>query len=197
MTRAFLNRLRRDERGMTIIEFAFLAPVLLVALMGFFDMGYREYISSVLQGEVQKAGRDSTLPGGATAGSSLDARVRNRVSVVIPDATWTFTRLKYASFTRAGQAENFTDTNANSIRDAGECYQDENGNNNWDADAGASGQGGSKDIVVYRAQLSFPRVFPMAGLLGWNANQVISATTVLRNQPFGTQAVASVTVICT
>jgi Flp pilus assembly protein TadG len=197
MTRAILKRLRRDERGMTILEFAFLAPVLLVSLLGFFDMAYREYISSVLQGEVQKAGRDSTLPNGATAGSSLDARVRNRVSVIIPDATWTFSRLKYASFTRAGQAENFTDTNANGLRDAGECFQDENANNTWDADAGASGQGGSKDIVVYKAQLSYPRVFPMAGLLGWNPNQVIAATTVLRNQPFGTQTATAVTVICT
>ena len=41
MIRAFLRRLRRDEQGASIIEFALLAPILLVVLLGtvtLFDM---------------------------------------------------------------------------------------------------------------------------------------------------------------
>lgn len=197
MNRLLLKRFAADTRGLTIIEFAFIAPTLLVLMMGTFDLGFRAYATSVLQGEVQKAARDATLETGSTAGTALNARVQSQVSRVISNGTWTFTRKSYSSFTRAGQAENFTDSNGNGVRDAGECFQDENGNGNWDADVGLNGQGTSDDIVMYTASVSFPRLFPMYGLLGWSPNQTISATTTLRNQPYGTQVNYAVTAICT
>jgi len=192
-----LHRLAADTRGMTIIEFAFIAPTLLVLMMGTFDLGFRAYATSVLQGEVQKAARDATLETGSTAGTALNTRVQTQVSRVVPNGTWTFARRSYSSFTRAGAAENFTDSNGNGTREAGECFQDENGNGNWDSDVGLNGQGTSDDIVTYTASVSFPRLFPMYGLLGWSPNQTISATTTLRNQPYGTQTTYPVTAICT
>ncbi len=197
MRRSILKRISADTRGMTIIEFAFIAPTLLVLMMGTFDLGFRAYATSVLQGEVQKAARDATLETGSTAGTALNAQVQTQVSRVVPNGTWTFTRKSYSSFTRAGAAENFTDNNGNGTREAGECFQDENGNGNWDADVGLNGQGTSDDIVTYTASVSYPRLFPMHGLLGWSANQTISATTTLRNQPYGTQTTYPVTAICT
>ena len=191
------KRFAADTRGLTIIEFAIIAPTLLVLMMGTFDLGFRAYATSVLQGEVQKAARDATLETGSTAGTALNSRVQTQVSRVIANGTWAFNRKSYSSFTRAGQAENFTDSNSNGVRDAGECYQDENGNSNWDADVGLNGQGTSDDIVVYTASVSFPRLFPMYGLLGWSPNQTISASTTLRNQPYGTQATYTVTARCT
>lgn len=197
MSRAALKRLAADTRGLTIIEFALISPTLLVLMMGTFDMGFRTYATSVLQGEVQKAARDATLETGSSAGTALNTRVRDQVSRVISNGTWTFTRKSYASFTRAGQAENFTDSNGNGMREAGECYQDENGNSNWDADVGLTGQGTSDDIVMYTASVTYPRLFPMYGLLGWTQNETISASTTLRNQPYGTQTTYTVTARCT
>jgi len=194
---ALFKKFAADTRGLTIIEFAIIAPTLLVLLMGTFDLGFRAYATSVLQGEVQKAARDATLETGSTAGTALNSRVQTQVSRVIANGTWAFNRRSYSSFTRAGQAENFTDSNSNGVRDAGECYQDENGNSNWDSDVGLNGQGTSDDIVVYTASVSFPRLFPMYGLLGWSPNQTISASTTLRNQPYGTQATYTVTARCT
>jgi len=197
MSRIALKRLAADTRGLTVIEFALISPTLLVLMMGTFDMGFRTYATSVLQGEVQKAARDATLETGSAAGTALNARVQDQVSRIISNGTWTFTRKSYASFTRAGQAENFTDGNGNGSRDAGECYQDENGNSNWDADVGLTGQGTSDDIVMYTASVTYPRLFPMYGLLGWTQNETISASTTLRNQPFGTQSTYTVTARCT
>ncbi len=197
MIRAALTRLRREARGAAAIEFAMVAPVLFLLLMASFDLSYRAYISSTLQGAVQKAARDATLEGGAGATSSLDARVRLQVAPIVDNGTFTFTRKNYESFTRAGQAENFTDSNANGIRDAGECFQDENGNGTWDADSGSNGTGGARDIVVYTAQVSYPRIFPLYGMLGWSSTQIVSATTVLRNQPYSTQQRASAVAVCT
>jgi len=192
-----LKRFRRDERGLTIIEFAYIAPTLLVLMMGTFDLGYRSYIQATLLGEVQKAARDSTLEGGGINASNLDSQVQTQTSRVVGNGAFTFQRKFYPSFTRAGQAENFTDGNANGVRNAGECFQDENANGTWDADGGRSGQGNADDIVVYTASVAFPRMFPMYGLLGWSPNQTISATTVLRNQPFGRQNVSAPVTICT
>ncbi len=197
MRPALLKRFAADTRGLTIIEFAIISPTLLVLMMGTFDLGFRAYATSVLQGEVQKAARDATLETGSTAGSALNSRVQTQVSRIIANGTWSFSRKSYSSFTRAGQAENFTDSNSNGVRDAGECYQDENGNSNWDADVGLNGQGTSDDIVIYTASVSYPRLFPLYGLLGWSANQTISASTTLRNQPYGTQVTYTVTARCT
>lgn len=197
MSRALFKRLAADTKGLTIIEFALIAPTLLVLMMGTFDLGFRAYVTSVLQGEVQKAARDATLETGSAAGTALNTQVQNQVSRIVRNGTWTFTRRSYASFTRAGAAENFTDTNGNGIRDPGECFQDENGNGIWDADVGLNGQGTSDDIVVYTAAVTFPRLFPMYGLLGWSANQTVSASTALRNQPYGTQVTYPVTAVCT
>lgn len=197
MNRRWLKRLASDTQGITIVEFAFIAPTLLVMMMATFDLGFRGYANSVLQGELQKAARDATLETGSAAGTALNARVQDQVSRIVSNGTWTFTRRSYASFTRAGAAENFTDNNSNGVRDAGECYQDENGNSNWDADVGIGGQGTSNDIVVYTASVSYPRVFPMYGLLGWSPTETLSATTTLRNQPYGTQTSYTVTARCT
>ena len=114
---------------------------------------------------------------------------------IASNVTMTYERKTFVSFTRAGEAEEFEDRNEiatglpNGVRDAGECYFDENNNGAYDskATAGIGGQGGARDIVVYSAQAVYPRLFPLYGLVGSPTSQTIKATTVLRNQPFGIQ----------
>ena len=56
MTR--LQSLGRDERGAALVEFALIAPALLVLLLGMFELGYNYYMQSQFQGAIQKAARD-------------------------------------------------------------------------------------------------------------------------------------------
>jgi Flp pilus assembly protein TadG len=49
MIRSF-RRLIRDRRGISAVEFAILSPVMMMMLMGFFDLAQQAYIRSVLQG---------------------------------------------------------------------------------------------------------------------------------------------------
>jgi hypothetical protein len=191
-----IQQLRDNTRGMAIIEFAFVAPVLLLLIFGVLDFGYRAYALAILQGEVQKAGRDGTLEGAGGATASIDARIRTTVQKVVRNGTFNFDRRAFVSFTRAGEAEIFTDANENGNRDPGECYQDENGSGFWEDNAGVIGQGGARDIVVYTVTVTYPRLFPMAGLLGFSPNQSISSTSVLRNQPFGDQTVRAIVSRC-
>ncbi|MDB5692125.1 MAG: dihydrolipoamide acetyltransferase [Alphaproteobacteria bacterium] len=198
MTRRILSRLRRDESGATLVEFAIVAPVMLLMLMGFFDLAQTEYARSVLQGAMQMAARNSTLQSGLTSQSTIDSYVENQVAVVISkNPTFTVNRLSYSDFSDVGKAEPYTDTNANGQYDRGECYEDINGNGQWDSDMGTTGQGGADDAVLYTMSVSYKRMFPMATMLGWPANQTITASTVLRNQPYGTQDTSTPPATCT
>jgi Flp pilus assembly protein TadG len=183
-----LGNVLRDASGVTVIEFAIVAPVMLLMLMGFFDLAHTEYARSVLQGAMQMAARNSTLESGLTSQAAIDAYVENQVkSVVGTAAVFTPTRLSYTDFSSVGKAETYVDSNKNGQYDVGECFEDVNGNGQWDADLGKGGQGGADDAVLYTMSVSYKRMFPMAKMLGWSGTQTITASTVLRNQPYGAQ----------
>lgn len=191
------GRLLRDRRGVTVVEFAFVLPVMLVLMMGMMELGYQAYVQSVITGAVQKAGRDSGIQGATPA--SIDARVLAQVQAVAPGAAFAAgypTRRSYTSFS-AVAPEPFVDTNGNGVRDPGECYTDVNGNGQWDADAGRAGQGGPNDVTVYTAAITYGRLFPVTRLFGWPGTATLSATTTLMNQPYATQNIPSPATICT
>lgn len=188
--------LLRDTAGVTVVEFALIAPVLLVLLMGIYDVGYQLYASSVLQGALQKAGRDSTIEGAATATSTIDQRVTDQIRMVVPNATLAYTRKAYATFSNVAKPEDFTDVNSNGSCDKGEPYEDVNSNNKWDTDRGKDGQGGAKDAVLYTVTMSYPRPLAIAPMIGLGKTITVKTETVLRNQPFGTQDLSKVNRNC-
>ena len=196
--RRWLSRAARDRRGIAATEFALVAPVLIAMIVGFFDVAHSAYVSAVLQGELERAGRSSTMQSGTSSTAAIDAAVSEIVSEIIGDgATFASTRLNYSSFSEAGTPERFIDkTPFNNRYDPGECFEDTNANGRWDADRGRTGQGGANDVVVYKITVTYPRMFPMAGLFGWSDNQSITASTLLRNQPYAPQAIPVVN-ICT
>ncbi len=191
-----LRALMQDTRGVTVVEFALIAPVLLVLLMGTYDVGYQLYASSVLQGALQKAGRDSTIEGAATATSTIDQRVTDQIKVVVPNATLAYSRKAYATFGTVSKPEDFTDVNSNGSCDKGEPYEDINGNNKWDADRGKTGQGGAKDAVVYSVTMTYPRPLAIAPMVGLSDTVTVKTQTVLRNQPFNMQDLTKVNRNC-
>ena len=92
--------------------------------------------------------------------------------------------------------EPFEDTNGNNQRDPGECYRDINGNGSWDAEPGTTGQGGANDVTLYRIRITYPRIFPVAPLIGASPYQTVTAETLLKNQPYATQAAPTVNRLC-
>ena len=65
--RAVLRQCRADRRGVTIVEFAMAAPVLIILLLGIFDLAQMAYVSAALHGAVQRAARDSAIESADTA----------------------------------------------------------------------------------------------------------------------------------
>jgi len=195
-----LRNLRKDDAGAALVEFAFVAPVLILLIMGMLDVGHRIYATAILQGSVQKAARDASLDDGAAKTSTIDDRVKELMLPVLqeePISRFDFERKNYSSFSDVAQPEDFTDSNNDGECNNGEPYDDSNGNDSWDEDKGIAGQGNAKDAVLYTVTVTYPRLFPMAGMIGLSQNQIIEASTVLRNQPFGGQAARGEAKTCT
>lgn len=188
-----IARLASERRGATLIEFAILLPVLMVLLMGLMDIAYQAYIQAVLEGAVQKAGRDSAIEAADT--STIDNRVVTSVQRVAGNATISPSRLFYSSF-GVIKPEDFTDSNGNGMHDPGECFTDINGNGQYDVDPGRVGQGGASDVTIYKVTVIYTRLFPVAGLIGWSNQVILSASTRFKNQPYGTQSVPTPQVLC-
>ncbi|WP_285709829.1 TadE/TadG family type IV pilus assembly protein [Erythrobacter oryzae] len=185
IARAVLRNLRRNREGVTLVEFAIVGPVLILMLMGLFDIAHTQYTSAVLYGAVQKAARDYTLESAAVNETALDNRVQDQIRAVMPNgATITFTKTAFDDFKNVNEREEWTDTDNNGTCNNGEPYQDENNNSSWDVYRGQGGLGAARDVMLYTTNVTYPRLFPMFGMIGLPANVTLSATTVLRRQPF-------------
>jgi Flp pilus assembly protein TadG len=182
------RRLRRERDGATLAEFGLIAPVLFMMLFGIFDLAHTIYTTSMVNGAMQRAARDMTIEGATLREAQVDQRVINEVRTVVPaNATVTLKKLSYFDFNDVGQPEPFTDTNNDGICNNGEPFQDTNRNGQWDANRGAVGIGGARDVVLYTVTVSYRRLFPIYALIGMPQNATVEGTTVLRNQPFDQQ----------
>jgi Flp pilus assembly protein TadG len=179
----------RDQRGGPAVEFVLVFPIMLILMLGLGDLAFEGYVQSVLTGAVQKAGRDATIQGKGTDSETaiLDAKVMNAVRAISPTATFVVTRSNYDNYESVGP-EPFVDSNNDGICNHSESYSDYNGDGVWDSNQGSAGAGGASDVTLYKMTVTFPRLFPIARLIGWGATQTLTASTLLKNQPYQTQS---------
>lgn len=192
----FWRRLIPHQQAVAAVEFALVGPLFLLILMGFFDYSWQIYAKSVLQGAVAQSARNATLEAYITDPSMLDERVTLQVRNIFKNAEVEFTRAAFDSYEQIGKPEAYTDTNKNKRYDVGECYQDINGNGQWDAvSSGKEGNGGADDIILYTASMKFRRILPVWAMLNQPQEVTLSSATILRNQPFNAGNMLH-TVIC-
>lgn len=185
---SLLRRILKDDEGMTLVEFAFVGPVLILMIMGLFDVAHTQYTSSMVSGAMQKAARDLTLENAGSQQAAIDENVRAQVRAVVPPgATIEFEKLSHFDFADIGEPEEVLGGNGDQVCDAGERYVDDNDNGQWDANRGKGGIGGARDAVLYTAIVTYPRMFPMFSLAGLPKDVTVTASSVLRNQPFDEQ----------
>lgn len=189
MTR--LVKMRRDENGVTLVEFGLIAPTFMILLMGVFDVGLAMYMQSVLDGAVQKAARDASLETGPSSLSGIDGKVEETVQAILKSATVTPDRKSYFQYSDVARSEVFDDDNDNGVCDNGETFEDENDNDQWDEDVGEDGIGGPKDIVLYTVEISYDRLFPLDSFIGGSGVTKLTSKTVIKNQPYGQQLAAN------
>lgn len=181
-----MRRLKADTQGATIIEFAVAAPVLLLLLIGIYDMAHTAYLTAILHGAVSEAARNDGLE--IADNQKADAYVTGMVKRIAPDSTVTFKRSSYYDFADIQRAEAWTDKNANGKCDKGETYTDENKNGRWDADVGSSNNGGANDVVLYTATVVYNPVFIVPFMPNSTSQRTLTASAVRKNQPYALQA---------
>lgn len=182
-----LGRIARNRRGASVVEFALIALPAIGVMCGLFDLGYRQYVATQLQDALDRAARRVTIGTGTTAaqltamvGESVKAIARNADVVVVPTS--------YGNFQQVAKPEPITtDKPPLGAYNAGDCFLDINGNGVWDADSARAGTGGSDDVVLYTATVTYPEIVPMSRLMGGNAVTKLTATTMLKNQPYASQ----------
>jgi Flp pilus assembly pilin Flp len=197
MRPAFLRRLSADERGATIVEFAMVALPLSVLIMGGLDLGHQSYIRSTMQGALNDAARRAAVqdPQFTASGATTEERVSNTILAqldhIAPGAEIDVSQSNFYDFSGIGNPEKLmTDVNGNGAYDEadGDCFSDLDEDGAYDLDAGRSGIGGANDVVFYTADITMPRLLPVAGLIGFSPNYDMSVSAAIRNQPFGTQS---------
>lgn len=192
MLRSFqivFRRLRGDSTGAAALEFGFVAPVLIMAVLGIMELGMILFVTSLLEGSVRTAARFG-ITGYAPASVSREEQIRDileeNTAGLIDMAEVTFTQYVYENFADIGKPEPYVDDSpANGSYDAGESYQDVNGNGQWDADMGVAGVGGPGAVVIYKVSYDWPLLTPyLADILGEGGKIPLEASIVVRNEPF-------------
>ncbi len=189
MKRLYLNqRLRlllRNTRGVTIVEFAIIAPVLFGTIFATLDMGYQLYVRSILSGAMEEAARKSALESGAGRSAVIDEEVRTTMKKVLGEGRTNvaFVRRNYVNFSDVREKEPFTDSDGDEFCDNNEPFDDSNASGQWD-DRGVAGQGGARAAVLYVATLDYAHLNPARALLGLADETPIVISSVLQNQPY-------------
>lgn len=151
------NRLKNCRSGATIIEFAIVAPVLFLFLVGFIELGLIFFTTSVLEGATNIGSRIGKT-GYTDAGVAREDFIRSEIVRLsggfLDPAQLDISILSYSNFDTIGQEEHYDDANGNGQHDPGETFTDVNGNGQWDRDQGAANAGGRGAVVLYR--VSYP-----------------------------------------
>ena len=184
-----VTRLRECQRGAAMVEFALIAPVFLLLILGGLDICHSMYVRSVLTGQLQKASRDLSLEdaSAATRQDAIETSVENAVRNVMPGATVVLTPTAYRDYSNVGNAEEFNDANHNGVCDKKEGFVDNNRNGTWDQDSATAGRGGAKDVVLLTATVTYNHL-PLVAMFTGGRQMELTAKTLLRNQPNDQQA---------
>lgn len=177
----------QDESGQAMVEFAFVAPLLLALLCAVFEFSGIIFAQTLLEGGARQASRF-----GITGSSTAEVSRQDMILQIIEDNAYgiidtdeiDMETLIYESFGDVGQPEPFTDENSNGNYDEGEPFDDINGNSGWDEDMGQAGLGGPGDVVVYRLRYDWTIMIPLFRPFFGEAI-TLDANVAVRNEPFG------------
>jgi Flp pilus assembly pilin Flp len=179
-----------DRTAATAVEFAVLAPVLFLAVIGIIELAVLLTVQVLLEGSVREASRFG-ITGYTPAGTTRDAQIRATIAqytvgrvdmnniVIVTRVFQSFGQIVRPEPCYKWLASGTCDTSSP------QNYSDSNGNGHWDDGNGTNGSGGSGDIVLYtvhyRHQMMTGLMRRIMGINGWVA---LEASVLVRNEPW-------------
>jgi len=178
-------RFLKARRGAAALEFALVAPVFFILLIGVFDLSILFFLLLTLENaalDAARFGSTGAVPEDATRDERIREIVHGATMGLLDDKGLDIRMLVYESYEDVAAAEWLFDVNGNDAHDPGEIFDDVNGNGVWDGDPGVPGSGAPNEIVVYRVSAQYRLITPlMDDLIG--AIPIRSAVPI-RNEPF-------------
>ncbi len=166
---------KERNKGTAAIEFGLIAPILIVAVVGLFQVG----LIMVAQNSIDVAAREASrfgVTGLAAQGVSRDSAIRQKIydtaaafsGGIIDPNKLTIIVTAYRNLESIGQPEPLlTDLNANGEWDIGDTYIDVNGNAQWDIDQGVSNSYGiAGETVLYIINYEMDTILSLFGVNG-------------------------------
>lgn len=189
---ALLRRFIRCRKGVSALEFALVAPVLLLAITGIIDLMLVMFVMALMEGGLRDAarlGRTGYQPAGTTREQAILDKIEAATVGLVDIDKATVTTLEYDDFGSIGEPEDYTDVNGNSEYDSGEPWVDTNGNGTWDEDQGLAGMGSSSSVILYTVSYTWTLLTPLLPALLPNGYDFpIEVSVAVRNEPWSDPA---------
>jgi Flp pilus assembly pilin Flp len=183
-----IKRFYTSGEGATAVEFAIIAPVLIFITFAIIESGIAFAADILLKSatnDAARTGRTGFVSENSTQDATVKQKIRSEAGVIMDADKLVITSLAYKGFDVLKKPEPFIDKNGNGVRDNGENFTDVNGNGVYDKDQGASGYGGTAQVVIYT--VTYPWTFHtpfLNRLIGNNGTLDLTATAVVQNEPY-------------
>jgi hypothetical protein len=182
------HHLRRDDSGIAAVEFAFVAPVMILMICGFMEYAHVSSARTALEAGTMRAARAVAASDCPSQRQAIMTDIVKAAMKHVPSADGgkiEITTKAYSKFGDVGEGEPFNDANKNKKWDVGETYTDIVPNGKYDSDMGEAGSiGGVGQVISYTAR------YKVVSLFGFISQQYngsdtyqIEANTVTRNEP--------------
>lgn len=186
---SWIGRLRKNEDGVTLVEFSLISPVLFLAAFGIIELGLMYSAQNLLESSTYKAsrtGRIGYIEDGKTREGTVKALLNSRASIMMDISKITLTKQVYSNFDEIGLPEPYVDDNpANGQYDYGEAYDDINGDGVWSEDRGRDAFGDGGEVAVYTVSYPWSVSTPLFDkVMGTNGVVSLEARAVVKNEPF-------------
>lgn len=185
----FISRLGKNERGIAAVEFAFIAPVMILMISGFMEYAHVSSARTTLEAATMRAARAVAATDCPDERDEIMLSIIQNAMKTVPAADGAVvevvTRSYSDKFGDVGEGEPFDDANANNKWDVGESYTDINANGVYDKDLGTAGSiGGAGQVVSYSATYEVASLFEFVSRqFNGSDRYKIEASTVVRNEP--------------
>ena len=177
------------DAGIAVIEFAFMAPVFLLLVMGIIEFSLIAFTSTVMESATtitSRLGKTGYTTTGITRQQEIINTINAKTAGLLDPSKITMNTEVYSNFSNVGQAEPcISPPTPPCSGTPGVNFVDVNGNGTWDSDMGAAGLGNAGDVVVYTVSYPWKIMTPLiSAIIG--STYTITARTVVRNEPFST-----------
>jgi Flp pilus assembly protein TadG len=192
LIRRKLVELLGERAGGSAAEFAVLAPILFLAVIGIIELAVLLTVQILLEGSVREASRFG-ITGYTPSGVTRDQQIRSviaqyTVGMVNMNNLTIDTRYyhnsTFAAIVRPEPCFKYISVGVCDTSDP-HNWVDVNGNGHWDDGNGTAGSGGSGDIVLYTIYYRHHIMTPlMQRLIGYGGYVSLEASLVVRNEPW-------------